>query len=123
MNVSNILFYALLGLISLVYTVAGYQKVIGKEPMKSRMAEMNHGGIVMTLIGVVEIIGVVALWFPITRPWALICLLPFSIGGLAAHIVLKHNFRERNIPAVLMIIAILFALYLDPSFSIVWNSK
>jgi hypothetical protein len=79
-------FYALIFLVSLVYTIAGFQKVRGKEPMKSRMDEMNHGGIVMKLI------------------------------------VLKHNFKERDIPAVLMIIVIGVALYLDPSFSILWNN-
>jgi hypothetical protein len=115
-------FYALIFLVSLVYTIAGFQKVRGKEPMKSRMDEMNHGGIVMKLIGIVELLGVIGLWFSATRALALVSLLPFSIGGLAAHIVLKHNFKERDIPAVLMIIVIGIALYLDPSFSILWNN-
>ena len=121
MNPTLIAFYALLLIISVVYGSAGFQKIRGREPMKSRMAEMNQGGVVMLLIGIVEIMGVVGIWLPATRPVALLCLMPFSIGGLAAHIVLKHNFIERDIPAVLMIILISVALWLDPRFSIVFN--
>lgn len=121
MNIESIVFYVVLGIISLIYLIAGAQKLIGKEPMKSRMQEMNNGGIIMRIIGILEIFGVFGLWIASIRPLALICLLPFAVGGLAAHIVLKHNFRERNIPAVLMIILIIIALVLDPSFSIVFH--
>lgn len=117
----SIIFYAVLGIISLIYLIAGIQKLIGKEPMKSRMEEMNNGGIVMRTIGILEIIGVFGLWITNIRPFALICLLPFAVGGLASHIVLRHNFRERNIPAVLMIVFIIIALVLDPSFSITFH--
>ncbi|WP_430908398.1 DoxX family protein [Maribacter sp. 2-571] len=115
------LFYTALGIISLIYSIAGTQKLIGMEPMKSRMEEMNNGGVVMRMIGVLEITGVIGLWFSSIRPFALIGLLPFAVGGLAAHIVLKHNFMERNIPAVLMIILIIAALFLDSSFSITFH--
>ncbi len=121
MNFITITFYLSLVVISLVYASAGFMKVRGQEPMKSRMEEMNNGGYVRIAIGVLEIIGVIGIWLPATRPLALVCLLPFSIGGLAAHIALKHNFRERNIPAVLMIVLIVIALWLDPSFSIVFK--
>ncbi|MBO0936626.1 DoxX family protein [Fibrella sp. HMF5335] len=121
MNATLIIFYIALLVISLVYLVAGFQKVSGREPMKSRMAEMNQGGVVMLLIGMAEIAGVIGIWLPATRPLALLCLMPFSIGGITAHIVLRHNFRERNIPAVLMIVLICVAFWLDPSFSIVFN--
>lgn len=118
MNVAQILFYVIIALISLVYSIAGFQKIRGKEPMKSRMEEMNQGGKIMLAIGITEILGVVALWIPSLRALSLLCLMPFAIGGLAGHIVLKHNFKERNIPAVLMIILIIVALLLDPSYSI-----
>ena len=42
------------------------KKISGWEPMKSRMAEMNQGSVVMLLIGIVEIIGVVGIWLPAT---------------------------------------------------------
>jgi uncharacterized membrane protein YphA (DoxX/SURF4 family) len=121
MTIQTILFYALLIAISVINALAGGMKIRGQEPMKSRMEEMNHGGFVMLLIGILEILGVIGLWIPATRPFALICLLPFSIGGFAAHQVLRHDFKERSIPAVLMIISIPLALYLDPSFHIVFN--
>ncbi len=114
----QVVFYMIIAFISLIYAIAGFQKVRGKEPMKSRMEEMNHGGKIMLAIGILELIGVVALWIPNLRALSLLCLLPLAIGGLAAHIVLKHNFKERNIPAVLMIILIIVALWLDPNYSI-----
>ncbi|MBO0934325.1 DoxX family protein [Fibrella aquatilis] len=121
MNTTLVIFYLALLVISFVYLAAGFQKISGREPMKSRMAEMNQGGVVRLLIGIAEIVGVIGIWLPATRPLALLCLMPFSIGGLAAHIVLRHNFRERDIPAVLMIVLICVALWLDPSFSIIFN--
>jgi DoxX-like family len=121
MNLSTVIFYVVLVVISFIYTAAGFMKIRGKEPMKSRMEEMNQGGKIMLTIGILEILGVVGIWITPFRALALVSLLPFSVGGLAAHIVLKHNFRERNIPAVLMIILIIVALILDPSFSINFN--
>jgi uncharacterized membrane protein YphA (DoxX/SURF4 family) len=118
MAIQTIFFYASLVLISIINAMAGGMKIRGQEPMKSRMEEMNHGGFLMLLIGVLEVLGVIGLWIPVTRPLALICLLPFSIGGLAAHQVLRHDFKERSIPAVLVIILTPLALYLDPSFQI-----
>ena len=121
MNLITGIFYLTLVVISVVYVSAGFMKVRGQEPMKSRMDEMNHGGYVRIVIGLLEIVGIMGIWFPATRPLALVCLLPFSVGGLAAHIALKHNFKERDIPAVLMIVLIVVALWLDPSFSIVFK--
>jgi DoxX-like family len=123
MNLSTVLFYAALAIISFIYGAAGFMKIRGKEPMKSRMEEMNQGGSIMLTIGILEILGVIGIWITPLRPLALVCLLPFSIGGLAAHIVLKHKFKERNIPAVLMIILIIVALILDPGFSINFNQS
>jgi putative oxidoreductase len=121
MSFITVIFYFALAVISVVYVSAGFMKVLGQEPMKSRMDEMNHGGYVRVVIGLLEILGVIAIWLPDTRPLALVCLLPFSVGGLAVHIALKHNFRERNIPAVLMIVFIVVALWLDPTFSIIFK--
>ncbi len=118
---TTIIFYAALAVISLVFFIAGFQKLTAKEPMKTRMEEMNNGGAVMRIIGFLEIIGVVALWLPSLRPLALVSLLPLAVGGLAAHVVLRHDFKERNIPAVLMIVLIVTALVLDPSFSVVFH--
>jgi DoxX-like family len=121
MNTQIIFFYTVLAVISFIYCAAGFMKIRGKEPMKSRMQETNQGGWIMLTIGILEIVGVIGIWITPFRPLALVCLLPFSIGGLAAHIVLKHNFKERNVPAVLMIVLIIVALILDPSFSINFN--
>jgi uncharacterized membrane protein len=121
MNLSPVVFHAILVVISFIYGAAGFMKIRGKEPMKSRMEEMNQGGKIALTIGILEILGVIGIWIPTLRALALVCLLPFSIGGLAAHIVLRHNFKERNIPAILMIILIIVALILDPGFSINFN--
>jgi hypothetical protein len=74
----------------------------------------------MRAIGTLELVGVIGLWIAPLRALALVCLLPFAIGGLAAHIVLKHNFIKRDLPSVFMFILIIIALVLDPGFSIVF---
>lgn len=121
MNPSLFTLYLILGMISFIYTVAGLQKVFGKEPMKSNMREMNYARVAVFTIGILEIAGVIGIWILNIRPLALICLLPFAVGGLAAHITLRHKLKERGIPAILMIVLIITALIIDPSFSIVFH--
>lgn len=78
--------YISIGLIAFIYGSAGAMKTFAAPEMVAHLDELHFHTPWRLFIGITELLGVVGLLWPRTRGWALLCLWPYAIGGLALHI-------------------------------------
>jgi hypothetical protein len=113
MKDNRIALYAVLVVISLLFTGAGAMKVLGTQEMVNNMNAIGYGTNWRLFIGIAELLGVVGLWLPRTRALALLLLWPFAVGGWAVHISHNHPFLEKQLLAVIVSALIPVALWID----------
>ncbi|TAE32885.1 MAG: DoxX family protein [Cytophagales bacterium] len=116
MNWKQIIVYGLLGLISLIFVVAGGLKTFSAKEMVDNMSAIGYGSNWQRFIGITELIGVIGLWIPRFRALALVLLWPYAVGGLAVHISHGHSFWERSSLAALVSLLIPLALWVGGYF-------
>lgn len=102
----------LLAILTLGMLFLGGQKLFAVEPMASRMAEINFGGMAMHLIGLIEVTAAALFWFEKTRTPALVSLLPIVAGGAGAHFGAGHG-MARATGAFVVALVVASALFTD----------
>lgn len=78
--------YLLLGLISIQMAGAGGGKLLYVAPFSHSMGALHFGEAATRLIGLLEVLAAVGVWWPRGRVLALLGLLPLMAGGIAAHL-------------------------------------
>ncbi len=117
MNLKQIIFYALLAILGLGFGGAGVMKVIGNPEMLQNMYELGYSAWATRMVGALEVIGVLGLFFRKTRATAMVGLLPLAVGAWASHITAGHSFQHQ-FPAMMLICFLIAALDLDDTFDI-----
>lgn len=102
----------ILVLLSLMFAFVSVQKIIGVPTMMDNMAALNYGNGLTRLIGVVEIIAVVALWISKFRNLSLAILIVILAGAAGSHIAGGHPWMQ-VIPAVTLSLLAAIALLLN----------
>lgn len=90
-RVSRYLLVALLVVISGLFLFVGGLKVLGAQEMHANMATLHYAAAATYLIGAIEIVAVVALWFRRTRLVSLAVLLLILAGAVGTHIAGGHG--------------------------------
>ena len=116
MKLKKISNYVILGVITLIFLVAGLQKVFGIDEMTHNMSELNMGGWKMFAIGFLEVLGVIGLWIKRTKLLSLFGLYSFAVGALAMHLTHNQDFLNHSVESTLMVLLIPIALMLDERF-------
>jgi putative oxidoreductase len=117
MNVKRIALYATLGLLSLIFLMAGGMKTIGTDEMIKNMNAIGYGSGWRVFIGITELLGVVGLWVPRCRGLALGLLWPYAVGGIAVHVSHGQPYAAAAVASVLIPVA----LWLDGRLDSLWR--
>jgi putative oxidoreductase len=99
MKTKQYLIYALLGLVTLQFSLAGGLKVIGFDPLYQQLAALHVGRTGGFLIGLAEVIGAVGIWIRPMRRLALLGLQMLAVGAIAVHVGAGQPITE-SVPAM-----------------------
>jgi NADH:ubiquinone oxidoreductase subunit K len=108
MKFTKTLLWLGLGLTAFPFAMAGGMKALGVAQMHSNMAEMHYHSTFTYALGLLEILGVVGLFFQRTRLLVLIAFQLILAGGIESHIAAGHGF-DRLVPGILANLGILIA--------------
>ena len=91
MKTQKIILWAGVILTALIFGSAGAMKAFGEAAMHQRMADLHYPSWFTYLLGISEVIGVVALFFSKTRMWVVVFFQAILFGGIAAHLTAEHG--------------------------------
>lgn len=98
---NTIILLVLKVIVSVVFFLAGGAKLIRAKPLVAQFHEFKLPLEIMYLVGVVEIIGAVAIWIDFLTLWAFSGLGLLMLGAMKNHFVAGHPF-VRYIPAAVL---------------------
>ncbi|KAG0416276.1 hypothetical protein DMUE_6441, partial [Dictyocoela muelleri] len=101
---------------------AGIPKVLEYDFMVKSMNGRGFGGNWMMFIGIVEILGAIALFIPQLRSLSLTLLFPLAIGAVTTHFATGESPLKFH-RSISMSVLIPIALLLDPYFKIILYNK
>lgn len=96
--------------VSAAFLVAGVAKLAKARPLVAQFHDFRLPLEIMYLIGVVEILGAVALWVDFLTLWAFSGLACLMLGAVKNHINAKHGLSRHIPPAVLFGLCVAGAL-------------
>jgi hypothetical protein len=99
-----------LGLSAFLFAMAGGMKALGAVQMHRNMAEMHYNSTFTYALGLLELLGVVGLFFQRSRLLVLIVFQLILAGGIGSHIVAGHGLN-RLMPAFVANLGILLATW------------
>ncbi|MGB1000141.1 MAG: DoxX family protein [Flavobacteriales bacterium] len=88
-------------ILTIAFTLAGGAKVFRAKPMVEQFKEFGLPSFAVSLVGALEVLGAIGLWFPRFTGFMAIGLLLLMIGAIINHLKAKHPFKK-NIPAMLL---------------------
>lgn len=101
---------ALKVLVTAAFLAAGVAKLLRAKPLVDQFHEFRLPLEIMTLIGVLEVAGAVAVWFPMLTLWAFSGLACLMLGAMKSHFAVKHPFSSFAPSAVLFALCVAGAL-------------
>lgn len=111
MKAKNIIFFSVLGLISLGLLFSGGGKALAVPEAIQQNQTLHLDIWFIRLIGFFELLGVVGLWVPKLRPYSVICLMVIMIGATGCHIGAAQP--QNVVPATLFFFILLLILAID----------
>jgi putative oxidoreductase len=117
MKAKKIIFFSVLGLISLGFLFAGGGKVLAIPEAIQQNKTLHLDVWFIRLIGFFELLGVVSLWLPKFRTYAVVCLMVIMIGAIGCHIGAAQP--QNVVPATLFFIILTIILVLDDNNKII----
>ena len=96
------------GLFSLVFIAGGIANLLRVEPQRVIMEQLGYPEYLMTILGVAQFLGVVALLLPgvpLLKEWAYAGFTFDLLGAAASHGFAGHSISEVAIPLVILGIA------------------
>ncbi|MEE9369541.1 MAG: DoxX family protein [Pontiella sp.] len=97
--------------VSLSFFAAGIAKLAKAKPLVEQFHDFRLPPEIMYFIGVVEILGAIAIWFDALTVWALSGLACLMLGALKRHAVARHPPRSL-LPAALLFVLCFSAILL-----------
>lgn len=95
---------------SLAFSAAGIAKLFKAKPLVDQFHEFRLPLEIMYFIGVLEILGAIALWFEMLTVWVFSLLACLMFGALKSHFGAKHPFSSYLPAFVLLCLCIAGAL-------------
>ncbi len=112
----NILYLGI-GLLAFIHGSAVAMKTFAAPEMVAHLNEFHFNSTWRLFIGIIELLGVAGLLLPRTRDLALVCLWPYTPGGLALHISYADSVA-RIIPAVVAAVLVPITFYFGGFFNL-----
>ena len=106
------IFYGLLVISSIQFGIVGLLKIVGYVPLYQQLTELHISPSLGLFIGITEVLGVIGLWLPSTRKWALIGLLYLSVSAIAIHFGAAVPLYKA-LPAIISTLFLATQLYLS----------
>jgi len=110
MNLLLLLVLRIVG--SLAFAGAGIAKLLRVKPLVEQFHDFHLPLEIMYLIGVLEVVGAVALWYPPLTFWAFAGLGCLMLGAIKSHILAKHPWKSL-LPALALLAVCLGGACLD----------
>jgi len=98
-------------ILSVLFILAGAAKIFGVVAIKAQFTEFGLSVKIMTLVGILEILGAIGLQIPFLKKYAAIGLALLMIGAIVNHFKVMHPFSQ-SAPSILLFMALLTFLYL-----------
>jgi hypothetical protein len=108
----RIVFYSLLGLLTLGFLLAGGGKALALPDAIKQNQSLHLDVWFIRLIGFLELLGVIVLWLPRFRISAAICLGVIMIGAIGAH--LGAGQHQNVVPATAFFFLLMLFVAADP---------
>jgi uncharacterized membrane protein YphA (DoxX/SURF4 family) len=100
---NTMILLVLKGVVSLVFLSAGIAKLLRVKPQAVQFHEFHLPVEIMILIGVVEVVGALAIWYEPLSLWAFAGLGCLMLGAIKNHITAKHSLVN-SLPAALLLV-------------------
>ncbi len=88
---NTLILLVLMIVISGAFFLAGVAKLMKAAPLVKQFHEFKLPLEIMYLIGVLEILGAIAIWVDFLTLWAFSCLGLLMLGAIKNHVVAKHS--------------------------------
>ena len=111
MKAKNIIFFSVLGLTSLGFLFAGGGKAFAIPEAIQQNQTLHLDVWFVRLIGFLELLGVIGLWLPKFRTYAVICLMVIMIGAIGCHLGAAQS--QNVVPATVFFALLTLILVLD----------
>ncbi len=111
MKAKNIIFFSVLGLTSLGFLFSGGGKAFAIPEAIQQNQTLHLDVWFIRLIGFFELLGVIGLWLPQFRTYAVICLMVIMIGAIGCHLGAVQP--QNVVPATLFFAFLTLILVLD----------
>lgn len=122
MNYKNLVHWLSIAVYVFIFGRAGMAKVLKAPYMMEAMASIGFDENWTLLIGLAEVLGVVAIligiYYPAVKNIAVIFLFPFAIGAFTVHMSYQHGFAAYWQSLVVCIMVILI-LWTDKKFRLI----
>jgi putative oxidoreductase len=106
----NMLLIVLKVVASLAFLAAGVAKLAKAKPLVEQFHDFRLPLEIMYFIGVIELLGAIALWFDVLTLWVFSGLACLMAGALKSHITAKHSVASLLPAAVLLCLCVGAAL-------------
>ena len=90
-SIKNIVIWVLRILVAGLFAFAAFQKLSGQQVMVDEFSTVGLGDWFRIFTGLVEIVGAVAVLYPVTTAWGALLLLCVDVGAFIAQVTRIHQ--------------------------------
>ena len=97
-------------ILTIAFVFAGGAKVFKAKPMVEQFREFGLPVLAVVVVGVLEVLGAIALWLPGLTVFAAVGLFLIMLGAVANHLKVKHAFKMYAPSLILGLLILAFVI-------------